>query len=158
MEATKQKISLDKVFFTRSVVIAIQNHNPSKTDVNRVIPENRIHVIPFEDKPGVFQVTMRTVINPSKDPSGPYLIDMECVGLFIADSALPPDEATNQVMLIGHGVLYGAIREAVAWLTGRQPYGQLMLNLSILQSQSEEPKQVAIQESKKSPRKRPQTK
>ncbi|MFZ3160606.1 MAG: hypothetical protein WBI05_11840 [Rhodoferax sp.] len=32
-----------------------------------------------------------------------------------------------------HNVLYGAIREAVSWLTARQPYGAVMLGLSVLQ-------------------------
>jgi hypothetical protein len=32
-------------------------------------------------------------------------------------------------------VVYGAIREAVLWLTGRQPYGPLSLGLSVLKPQ-----------------------
>ena len=97
-------------------------------------PENKIDLAAIEDNPGHYQVTMRSTFNSSGDPSAPYTIDMQCVGLFIADSSLSPEEAPRAVTITAHNVLYGAIREAIAWITGRQPFGTLVLGLSVLQS------------------------
>lgn len=45
--------------------------------------------------------------------------------------------------ITAHSVLYGAIREAVSWITGRHPYGQISLGLSILSSPPEERTKVS---------------
>lgn len=73
---------------------------------------------------------MSSKYNINGDSAYPYIIDMECIGFFSVDSKLSKDEAMRGVMITAHGVLYGAIREAVAWITGRQPFGPLMLGLS----------------------------
>lgn len=124
-------IGLDRVMFTRSVVIAIPEHKPDDGTLT-ISPENKIDVAAVEGEPGRYVATMNTILNKDGDPSAPYTIDMECVGLFFADESLSAEEATRGVMITAHSVLYGAIREAVSWITGRQPYGQLMLGLSIL--------------------------
>ena len=59
---------------------------------------------------------------------------MECLGIFLADPKLTKEEAMRGVTITAHGVLYGAIREAVAWITGRQPFGPLILGLSVLKT------------------------
>lgn len=132
MEQQNHPIILDKVFFTRSIVIAIPQYNSSDTTL-LINPENNIELAAIEDEPGRYMATMHTTLNVSGEPVAPYAIDMECIGLFIADKNMPKDEAFGRIMITAHSVLYGAIREAVAWITGRQPYGQIMLGLSILQ-------------------------
>lgn len=122
-------IVLNRVIFTRSIVIAIPEHTPVDGKETPP-PENKINVSAVEGEPGRYIATMNTLLNQSLDPAVPYHIDMECVGMFIAD--LPPEEAVHGVTITAHNVLYGAIREAVSWITGRQPYGPLMLGLSVL--------------------------
>jgi preprotein translocase subunit SecB len=75
---------------------------------------------------------MKTVLNPDADPADPYSITMECIGVFRIDPALPEAEAKRGLLITAHSVLYGAIREAISWITARQPYGPLALGLSIL--------------------------
>jgi preprotein translocase subunit SecB len=133
MEQPVHPISLDKVFFTRSVVIAVPGHVPNGTLAEA--PENKIDLEKVDGERRLYQATMRTLQNSKADTSMPYVIDVECVGLFLVDESLTDEEANRGVMITAHSVLYGAIREAVAWITGRQPYGQLMLGLSILRSQ-----------------------
>ncbi|OGS92691.1 MAG: hypothetical protein A2061_02160 [Gallionellales bacterium GWA2_59_43] len=132
MENKPFPIRLERVMFTRSVVIAVPEHEPKDNDVARPGPENRIDITKVDDATNTYQAVMRTVINADKNKDDPYLIDMECIGLFHVDPDLEQDEAIRGVTITGHSVLYGAIREAVAWITGRQPYGQLMLGLSVL--------------------------
>jgi hypothetical protein len=127
-------IVLEKVFFTKSIVIAIPTHEPSSETIPAV-PENSIDLL-VTDEPGRYLVTMRSVLNQDGSDAAPYKIEMECLGMFFADQSLSPEEAPRAVLITAHGVLYGAIREAVAWITGRQPHGQLMLGLSILQPKS----------------------
>jgi len=86
---------------------------------------------------------MHTLLNQDGDPAAPYIIDMECIGMFIVDESLAAEEAARGVTITAHSVLYGAIREAVSWITGRQPYGQLMLGLSILRPKSLDEKKPA---------------
>ncbi len=124
-------ISLESVWFVRSVVSAISEHNPDATTAP-VAANNRIHVEPIADQPGRYHANMRSTINEEMSPAAPYFIDMECIATLTADATLSPEEAKRGVSITAHSVLYGAIREAVAWLTGRQPHGQMMLGLSVL--------------------------
>ena len=126
-------ITLDKVFFTRSVVIAIPEHMPVP-DVVVQGPVNNINVVKLEGEPGRYNAQMRAVMNPTAEKSSPYSIDMECIAELRADDTLTEEEAMRAINITAHSVLYGAIREAVVWITSRQPYGPLMLGLSILQT------------------------
>lgn len=134
-------ITLQQVMFVRSIVIAVPEHEPDQQGLRlREGPTNNINVSPIEGKPGQFTVSMRTVLNPEMKKEEPYFIDMECMAVLTADDTLTPEEALRGVTITGHSVVYGAIRESILWLTGRQPYGPLSLGLSVLRSQnSDEP-------------------
>lgn len=126
-------IRLEQVFFTRSSVIAVPEHAPD--DTRQIAPpQNEIKVNKLTDGSGRYNVSMQTHVNQEMEKSSPYCIDMECIAILYADDSLTEEEAMRGVTITGHSVLFGAIREAVAWLTGRQPYGPLMLGLSVLQS------------------------
>jgi preprotein translocase subunit SecB len=126
-------ITLQTVLFVRSTVVAIQAHVPDEGMVS-ASPENNIVINKVEGQPGHYNASMRTVINPEMEPNSPYLIDMECIAIFVADDTLSEEEALRGVTITAHNVLYGAIRESVLWLTSRQPFGPLMLGLSVLKS------------------------
>ncbi len=78
-------------------------------------------------------------MNEEADPKFPYTIDMECIAVFTADDTLSEEEALRGVYITANSVLYGAIRESVAWITGRQPYGPLVLGLSVIQPPAKTP-------------------
>lgn len=117
-------------------MIAIPGHSPPEDGIGRVSPQNSISVVRSTENPRQFIATMRTIINKEELPSDPYSIDMECVATLETDGSLAPDEEMRGVTINAHSVCYGAIREAVAWLTARQPYGGVSLGLSILRSAS----------------------
>lgn len=125
-------IFLERVYFTRSVVIAIPGHNKEAPRTLSHAPQNTLNVARIEERPGHFLATMTCKINPESDESDPYMIDMECLGMFRAANSMSLEDQLKGVTIIGHSVLYGAIREAISWLTGRQPYGALNLGLSML--------------------------
>lgn len=130
-------IALEKLFFTRSIVIAVPEYQPT-TEAVTLGPINTIDVKPLDGVgEGRYIASMRSLLNQNSEATAPYLIDMECVGIFVVDGTLSLEEAHRGVTITAHNVLFGAIREAVAWLTGRQPHGSLLLGLSILKNPSQ---------------------
>jgi len=131
----KHPISLDAVMFTKCMVMAVPGYQPPEGDTGVPRPENSLQVRKNAERgPGWYEATMQTLINPSMDKSAPYSVDMVCTALLHADDTLAEDEANRGIFITAHSVLYGAIRETVAWLTGRQPYGALVLGLSVLRT------------------------
>lgn len=140
VSAVKHPISLVRVVFTRSVIVSIPEHKPAEektaqlSDAKTITgPTNKIDVVQVTGMPGLYQASMRTLLNQDGDPIDPYIVDMECVGIFKVDGSLDAAEAIRAVTITAHSVLYGAIREAVSWITGRHAFGPLVLGLSILQ-------------------------
>ncbi len=130
-EVASHPITLEQVLFVRSVVISIQGHEFSEVAV-KCAPENNLNVSKIGENPKRYQAAMRTQFNQNQDKTYPYSIDMECVGFFTSDDTLTDDEALRGVTITAHNVLYGAIREAVSWITSRQAYGPMVFGLSIL--------------------------
>lgn len=142
MSNIQHPIQLERVMFTRSIVIAIPDHQPGNLALKILGPANAINLVPIDGQEEKYQVSMSSKFNIDGDNAYPYITDMECIGVFSVDAKLSKEEAIRGVMITAHSVLYGAIREAVAWITGRQPFGQLMLGLSVLPtSQPEAPKE-----------------
>lgn len=133
--STPFPLNLETVVFVKSHVEAIPDHEPSERLVS-VSPENKLHVAKVPDQERLYSITMKTVINPDRDPKSPYAIEMECMAAFEVAPDTSEQDAIRGVTITGHSVVYGAIREAVAWLTARQPYGPLVLGLSILTPQA----------------------
>jgi preprotein translocase subunit SecB len=127
-------IALEHVYFTKVLVEAVptfQATNDSKKAT--YLPENTLEVKALSDSPKKFIAIMSTKINTGRDPIDPYAIEMQCVGIFSADDTLDMPEAVRGVHITAHTVLYGAIRESISWITGRQPFGPLQVGLSVLQ-------------------------
>jgi hypothetical protein len=127
-------ITLETVVFTKSFVQAVPDYDPNVERTLVVQPENNIHVTKVDGTTGTYAATMSSVFNRSLDTGAPYYFDMECMAMLHSDDTLSEDEALRGVTITAHQVLYGAIREAVAWATGRQPYGALIVGLSVLRS------------------------
>lgn len=132
-EVTPHPISLENLFFTRIEVAAVPDHEPSP-GVIAAGPDNNLHVAAISGEKGKYTAHMSAVINPDGDKAQPYKIHMECMAVFQADNSLTEQEALRGVNITANSVLYGAIRESVSWLTGRQPYGPLLLGLSVLRN------------------------
>lgn len=131
----KHPISLDTVMFTKCMVTAVPGYAPPPDDDMSLAPgpENNIQVRKDTERGiGWYEATMRTVINPDMETTAPYSVEMICTALLHADETLSEEQANRGIFITAHSVLYGAIRETVAWLTGRQPYGPLVLGLSVL--------------------------
>lgn len=140
----KFPLELVSVNFTKTIVEAIPNYEPSNESTIQMAPKNTItaQALPKQESDvnaidrRVFH--MKTVMNPEKLATSPYFIEIECFAIFKVVSDIPELEITKALTITGHSVVYGAIREAVSWLTGRHVNGGLFLGLSILTPQSKE--------------------
>ncbi|MDH6185507.1 hypothetical protein [Polaromonas sp. CG_23.6] len=124
-------ISLEQVLFTRCIVISLPGHVPQPGMV-ATGPVNSLTVTKLEGPDRRYSALMRAELNAAADNSQPYQINMECLAVLSVDDTLEENEALRGVYITANSVLYGAIRESVAWLTSRQPYGSLVLGLSVL--------------------------
>lgn len=129
-------INLIQVYFTKVSVEALPNFQLT-TPHHRLtyLPENNLRIEKIKDSPKQFMAIMTTKINKDKDQADPYSIDIECVGIFASDESISGEEEVKGIYITAHSVLYGAIRESISWITGRQPHGPLPIGLSILQGE-----------------------
>lgn len=140
MAEVNHPVRLEQLTFTRSIVVAVPGHVPDPGKMTDA-PENNIQVSKLDEQGTKYQVSMRCQLNREGGTAAPYIVDMECYAVLDIDPDLDEQTAHRGATITGHSVCYGAIREAVAWITGRQPYGQLMLGLSVLQGKSTETKE-----------------
>lgn len=125
-------LQLQGLFFTRSIVVAMPGYDASLPIDEPITPSNSLDVKRIEDSPARFMVTLQSTFNPESLAQYPYFIDMECLAVFSVVADIPEEEALRAATLTGHQVTYGAIREAVMWLTSRQPNGPFLLGISVL--------------------------
>ena len=131
-------IQLERVLFTRSIVVSVQGHQAPDGGMELLGPENDIDIAPVEGDENVFMATMKTKMNLDGSTEYPYTIDMECIGFFRVTDDEDEKAKTSGLIIVAHSVLFGAIREAVSWLTARQAYGSISLGLSVLSSKNKE--------------------
>ena len=85
MSENNHPIQLEQVIFTRSIVIAVRDHQPGDIPKICIGPENGIHVLPIDGQEGKYQASMTSKFNTNADAAYPYIVDMECLGIFLAD-------------------------------------------------------------------------
>ena len=145
-EDTPHPIRLDSLVFTKCLIESVPEHEPKGPRL-LAHPTNKITINKVPGEIGAWAASMSSIFNVERDNSYPYHFDMQCMGLFHADDTLSEEEALRGITITAHSVLYGAIRESVAWLTGRQVYGSLVLGLSVLRSKKQAEKQVDASDS-----------
>lgn len=139
----KFPVELKQVYFTRSIVVAIPEYVLTVPVTINFPPQNNINVQYIEGSDNDYVFVMQTLLNEDKNPLDPYMIDMECVAQLHINNELSKDEAMKAATITGHSVVYGAIREAVSWITGRHPFGPVSLGLSVLTPKtSDAPEQI----------------
>jgi hypothetical protein len=140
----KFPVELKQVYFTRSIVVALPEYAPTNPVTINFPPQNTINVQYIEGSDNDYVFVMQTLLNTDKNPLDPYMVDMECVAQLHINSELSKDEAMKAATITGHSVVYGAIREAVLWITGRHPFGPVSLGLSVLTPKAPETSEPPI--------------
>jgi hypothetical protein len=125
-------LRLQTVTFTKLNFEVMFDFDPEKHPEMEVRPINNVGVQEAPDQRNYLLAQMNTLINPEKTAEEPYHIEAICLAVFEYPPNMPLEEAKRAVLITGHNVCYGAIRETVSWLTGRLPYGPVQLGLSVL--------------------------
>jgi len=134
----KFPLSLQSVSFTKLIFETILDFDDSLYTDIQLAPINNIVVDKDPRQENVMIMQMSTVINSERKNNEPYYIEAVVLAYFNYDPELSFEEARRGVTITGHSVCYGAIREAVGWISGRLPYGPIGLGLSILQPPSKD--------------------
>lgn len=66
-------------------------------------------------------------ISSDEEKRCPYILDIKAAGLFTVDESIPKEREEAFVYESGAAMVYGAIREMVATITGRSVHGVLTL-------------------------------
>lgn len=127
-------IALKQVIFTNISVLAIPEHVPASDLKKSEAPlNNNINIELLNRELKEYAVSMTSQFNLDKDKGEPYAIDISCIGIFtVVDPAISEAEAMEAITITGHSVVYGAIRETVAWLTSRSIYGPFTFGITVL--------------------------
>ena len=119
------------VLFSRTIVQAIHGYDPAAPN-EQLTPVNQVKAQKDANEEDIYWCLMHTVFNKERSVAGPYLVDVECLVKFRLVSPLSEDRAKTGVLITGHNIAYGAIREAVSWITSRHVHGPLVLGISVL--------------------------
>jgi preprotein translocase subunit SecB len=152
MDAPNSVLSLEASFYDKVVVEAIEEYKP---DAGLTLAGEISVELGHSDAlsiPWVALLTV-TVTVPEEGPPPPYSVDMRAVGHFKweGDAETDPGVPVERVVGInGASLLYSGIREMVAMITGRGPWGPMLLptvdfrtvEISIVDLDEEEETQV----------------
>lgn len=105
----------------------------------------RIGVLPHEEAPTLYEVTL-WVKNAEDDETRAYDIAATVVGVFRFAEEYPVERRRGFVEMVGPTMLWGSLREILAILTARGPYGPVNLpTVSFIQQKGTGPKGAAAQ-------------
>lgn len=126
MENTPQ-LQLEELLFPLQEVRSNQSHDP-QGDRSGTQLEFGQQLQKMEDQPGryVLMVSVKTNNETSKNP--PYQFSIEAYAVLNVKGAA--DQAAEQAMITANGfpMIMGAIRERLAQLTARAPWGRFLVN------------------------------
>lgn len=121
----RAKFTLDYLFYPNASVKANYNFKRNNTDTTPNEPVVKVFIAPRDNENQV-QMSLSVVVQ-GESPADPYDIDILIVGHFAGDGSIASDEFSEQVVISGPNILYGAVRERIMSLTSRSAWGEYIL-------------------------------
>ncbi len=123
---TEFPLRLERYFFTEQQVIA--NPDYEIADVKHIdflvdASANRI-----EGQPGKYGISAKVELNQEKSGNAPYFITITAFGILVIKDGVDPIVAEPHIETSGAQLLIGVIRERLAEMTARGPWGALYLD------------------------------
>ena len=126
MENTPQ-LQLEELLFPLQEVRSNQGHDPAGDRAGTQLDFGQ-QLQKMEDQPGryILMVSVKTNNETSKNP--PYQFAIEAYAVLNVTGAT--DQAAEQAVITANGfpMIMGAIRERIAHLTSRAPWGRFLVN------------------------------
>lgn len=129
-------LRLERYFFTRQEVLANPEHQQTgKKDGSAI--QSDVNVFAVDERPGAYGVEVTLRLDEDASENAPYSFCIQAFAVFVQSAELPPDQALQLAASTGLNMLIGAMRERLADLTGRGPWGAFMLNLVVINTKIE---------------------
>jgi preprotein translocase subunit SecB len=118
-------LQLDRYFFTETVVRANPGHVPTgPSDGSLIVPT--LSCSPIEGREDAFALELTVTLDESKSENPPYFFSINAFAILVAAPDLPHEEALPMAQESGFIMLIGAIREHLAGITARGPWGPFL--------------------------------
>lgn len=123
-------IRLENSFFPVQEVRAIPEHNIEETRAGSEILITH-HVEELSDRNNAFGVFVTLRLDEEKSKNPPYFFELSAYGIFTIDeeSEIPTEASRGMLEFSAIQILIGAIRERLASLTSRAPWGTFTLGI-----------------------------
>ena len=115
-------LQLDRYFFTDSTVRANPEHNPAGDRQGSRV-STAFQSQPVADRLGAYTVEMTVMLDETTSLNPPYFFSISAFAVILTPPTLDPAAAWTVVRGTGFNVLIGAIREHLATMTARGPWG-----------------------------------
>lgn len=144
-------LSLEKLFFPRTQVIALQN----PVDPDMGAPQHMTHAYILEDN--VLLVNLG--VSWGDESANPYAIKVDAHAAFCIDqSQLASKQLLDRITYTATRTVFSAIREHIAQTSARGPHGTVLLPVTVIHSKDIQirvheqlAKTLGIEESEKGP-------
>jgi preprotein translocase subunit SecB len=127
VENTTQ-LQLDDLLFPLQEVRTNQGHDVNGERAGTQLQFGQ-QVQKLEGQPGRYALMASVRTDNAASKNAPYTFSIEAYGVFVVTGAA--DEAAEQAALMANGfpIIMGAIREHLAQLTVRAPWGRFLINV-----------------------------
>ena len=125
-------LQLDRYFFTQTTVIANPQHHPEgPKDGSHVVPDFSCALVDKQAHTFAVELTVRLDEGASENP--PYFFTVSAFALLTSEQNMPRDAAFALANSTGFNMLAGAVREHLASITARGPWGPFLFGPITLQ-------------------------
>ncbi|GFM73772.1 hypothetical protein PSCICL_47640 [Pseudomonas cichorii] len=124
------KFALDHLFYPEVSVKASSDYDP---EVEATLTEPSITIFMNKSGANLFHLGLRLNLTPEV-AADKYSIEALAVGIFRADETLPEDQQVKLIAHSGPNLLFGGMRDMIATITGRGPWGEYYLQPKIIEA------------------------
>lgn len=126
-------VFLENTAFPEVFIVANKDFSPLANDAPvdvKVDSRIAIQLVPQTDNR--FVVELRVKLNDCMTTDTPYFFNIVCLVVLSIDESVPAEKRRTLAMQAGHTIAYPAVREMVANITARQPWGQFSIGFGFL--------------------------
>ena len=119
---------LERYFLTNLNIIVIPGFDPKQGHRYKFDNfQNTVNITTNKDFPGLWQVELSLKYLHGTKENIPYDFSLKLVGFFAVHPKWPKNQVETLVKINGPAILYSAAREIIAQVTGRGPWGPMLL-------------------------------
>lgn len=119
-------VQLERYFFPHQEVVANPEHNPAGVRNGSKVT-SAVGAAPIAGRPNAYAVEVTLSLDKDNSVNPPYFFTLHAFGIWTMAADAPPDATQAVLTATGVPILIGAIREHLAALTARGPWGPFIM-------------------------------